>query len=118
MLAGLCWKLAATNKVTARNTGIAGQHGQDHDLQHRERLQPPGAMVGHLGDDMLGAEVLRGGAARAGRRAPGDLGHATPLPRQQDTHSPCAPGHPMNRDRSPMWLGTLGCGEYARRGAP
>jgi len=22
MLAGLCWKLAATNKVTARNTGM------------------------------------------------------------------------------------------------
>jgi hypothetical protein len=47
----------------------AGQHGQHQDLRHRQPLQPPGAVISHLGDDMLGAEILRGGADRAGRRA-------------------------------------------------
>jgi hypothetical protein len=62
----------------------AGQHREHRDLQHRQRLQPAGAVAGHLGDHKLGAQILAGGAVRPGRRALGDLGHASLLRGQRD----------------------------------
>jgi hypothetical protein len=63
-------------KQRAHGDEPAGQHGQHQDLQHRQPLQPPGTVISHLRDHMLGAEVLRGRAAPLTRR--GRRGDAPP----------------------------------------
>jgi hypothetical protein len=62
----------------------AAQHGEHQDLQQRQPLQPPDALVGHLGDDMLGAEVLPGWATGVGRPALLGLGHRPLFPCVRD----------------------------------